>query len=74
MVFSKYNTSAGRCVFITDTLGDIREAKEHETGIVACPWGFHTREMLEEGIPFRIVNKPADLSDAVADYFSKETH
>ena len=70
MVFEKYGITAADCVFITDTLGDMREAAEHGMGTIGCSWGFHTHETLEKGIPFRIVDTPGQLPDAVADYFA----
>ena len=71
MVFEKYDTAADQCVFITDTLGDMREAKEHGIGAIGVPWGWHTHATLEKGIPFRIVDTPAELPDAVDDYFAR---
>jgi len=71
MVFEQYDTSPERCVFVTDTLGDMREAKAHEIGAIAVAWGWHDRERLEKGIPFRIVETPAELPDAVDDYFAR---
>ena len=70
MVFAKYVTDADSCVFITDTLGDMHEAKEHGMGAIAVSWGFHSHETLEKGIPFRIVDRPDELPDAIADYFA----
>jgi len=71
MVFEQYDTSPGQCVFVTDTLGDMREAKAHDVGAIAVAWGWHDRERLEKGIPFRIVETPAELPDAVDDYFAR---
>jgi len=71
MVFEKYGTTADECVYITDTLGDMREAQAHGMGTIASSWGVHPRETLEKGIPFRILNAPAELPDAVDDYFAK---
>ena len=73
MIFEKYGIGADDCVFITDTLGDMREAKEHEMGTIGVSWGFHAHETLEKGIPFRIVDTPAELHDAVDDYFAANT-
>jgi len=69
MVFEKYKTSARECVFITDTLGDMREAKLSGVGAVGVSWGFHSRETLAKGEPFKIVEEPADIVPAVSDYF-----
>jgi phosphoglycolate phosphatase len=72
MLFEKYAIHAEVCVFITDTLGDIREAKEHAMGAIGVSWGMHTHETLGQGIPFRIVDTPAELPDAISDYFARE--
>lgn len=71
MIFDTHAISAAECVFVTDTLGDIREAAHHSMGAIAVTWGFHTRETLEKGVPFRIVEKPAELPDAVNEYFAQ---
>ncbi|MCE9541212.1 HAD-IA family hydrolase, partial [Candidatus Kaiserbacteria bacterium] len=70
MILDKYATSAPQCVFITDTLGDVREAAHHTIGSIAVTWGFHPRETLEKGVPFRIVDSPAEIPGAVSEYFS----
>ena len=71
MLLEKYDTTSEHCVFITDTLGDMREAKAHEMGTIGVSWGVHPRETLEKGIPFRIVETPDELPDAVDDYFAQ---
>jgi len=71
MVFSKYQTSAADCVFVTDTLGDIREAEKTGVGAVGVSWGFHDRETLLRGQPFAIVDSPAALPEAISKYFAK---
>ena len=71
MLFDTYGTSAAQCVYITDTLGDMREAQQHDMGTIGVSWGVHPRETLEKGIPFRIVERPADLPDTVDEYFAR---
>jgi phosphoglycolate phosphatase len=71
MVFKKYDVTASQCIYITDTLGDMREAQEHGMGTIGCSWGVHPHETLKKGIPFRIVDHPRELPDAVADYFAR---
>jgi phosphoglycolate phosphatase len=71
MIFEKHAATAAQCVFVTDTLGDMREAKEHDMGAIGCSWGVHPHETLEKGIPFRIVDHPRELPDAVDDYFAR---
>ena len=74
MVLEKYGAVNDDCVFITDTLGDMREAKVHSIGVIGCAWGFHSRETLQKGIPFRICEHPSELPDAIDDYFAREQH
>lgn len=52
-------------IFITDTLGDIREA--HQVGIrsIAETFGFHDRARLELGEPFKIVDSWDEIESAV---------
>lgn len=71
MVFEKYSVSAPECIFITDTLGDMREAELSEVGAIGVSWGFHTKETLVKGGPFRIVETPQQIVPAVADYFAR---
>jgi phosphoglycolate phosphatase len=71
LVFSKYNTNSKNCVFITDTLGDITEAKHNDVNAICVSWGFNYKEALLRGQPFKIVDKPEDLPGAISDYFSK---
>ena len=71
MIFKKYHIGAGECVYVTDTLGDMREAKEHGMCTIASSWGVHPRETLEKGLPFRILNSPVELPDVVDDYFAR---
>jgi len=72
MVFEKYGVGAKDCVFVTDTLGDMREAEKMGVGTIGVTWGFHTPETLLTGKPFRLIEKPNDLLSAVSDYFSKD--
>lgn len=71
MIFKKYTVGPEACVFITDTVGDVHEAKEHEMGAIAVTWGFHPRATLEQVSPFRIVDAPREIPDAVGEYFAR---
>jgi phosphoglycolate phosphatase len=61
MALSKYGMSKDDCVFITDTLGDIKEA--HHVGIkaIAVTWGYQAKETLELGQPSMVVDTPTEL-------------
>jgi phosphoglycolate phosphatase-like HAD superfamily hydrolase len=71
MVFKRYNIESNKCVFITDTLGDMCEAEHMNVGVIGVTWGFHTPETLQKGKSFRLVEKPNDLLAAVSDYFKE---
>lgn len=70
MVFKKYKVGAKDCIFITDTLGDMKEAASVGVSSIGVAWGFQEKENLLKGNPFRIAEKPEDLCVAVASYFS----
>lgn len=69
MIFERYEISAADCVFVTDTLGDMREAEETGVAAIGVTWGFQERETLEKGDPFTLVQKPAELPQAIDDFF-----
>ncbi len=56
-----YNTPSSEAVFVTDTLGDIEEARASGIESIAVTWGFHERARLEKGNPRAIVDTPAQL-------------
>jgi len=70
IIFERYGIGADNCVFITDTLGDMREAAETGIGSIGVAWGFNKSETLAKGKPFRILKTPSEMVGAVADYFS----
>jgi phosphoglycolate phosphatase len=70
MVITKYNTDSKRCIFVTDTLGDIREATHMGVSTIGVSWGFHKHETLMKGKPFRVVDSPKELFDSISKYFN----
>ena len=71
MVFKTYRAKPDKCVFITDTLGDIREAKKCQVKAIAVAWGFHDKKVLLRGDPHAVVERPEDLPDAIHSFFNK---
>lgn len=55
-IFEKYDLATDDCIFVTDTLGDILEANKVGLKTIAVDFGFHERERLEKGNPFKIVS------------------
>ncbi len=56
-----YNLNTDECLFVTDTLWDILEAKEMWLKTLAVDFGFHDRKRLEKGKPLKIVSSFDDV-------------
>jgi phosphoglycolate phosphatase len=70
MVFDKYGVKPEDCIFITDTLGDMREASKMNVPLIGVTWGFCTPETLKRGRPLKLVDTPNELKAAIAEHFS----
>lgn len=68
MVFDKYSVKPEDCIFITDTLGDIREASKMNVPSIGVTWGFSTPEVLERGNPLKLVDTPDQLASAIVEH------
>ena len=68
-VLKKYGVGPKDCIFITDTLGDMREAAGCGIASIGVAWGFQKKEDLLKAKPFKMVKKPKELFKAVSDYF-----
>ena len=66
-LLEKYDIKPDDAVFITDTVGDIKEARECNVKSIAVAWGFHERERLESVNPLKIVDNPTELMDVIVD-------
>lgn len=58
---SVYHLTADECLFITDTLGDIKEANKVGIESVGVTWGYQGRDRLQKGKPGKIVDTPQEL-------------
>lgn len=72
MIFKKYNVSPEKCIFITDTLGDVREASEVFLPTLAVTWGFHDQKTLENGNIITLVYGPEELLQRIEEYFGRK--
>ena len=61
LLCSLYKVCPSDCFFVTDTLGDIREATVVGMPCIGVTWGFHSRERLAPGRPTAIVDTPSEL-------------
>lgn len=60
-LLEKYNLQPNYAVFITDTLGDVREANECGVPSIGVTWGLHDRQTLEKGNPKAVIDNPPEL-------------
>jgi len=65
MIFEKFNLTKENCVFITDTAGDIKEAKKVGLKIIAVDFGFHERKRLEKENPDIIISDISEIRSAI---------
>ena len=61
MLFKKYDFTASECLFVTDTIGDIREAKKINVQTIAVTWGYHHKELLQTENPKAIAHTSEEL-------------
>jgi phosphoglycolate phosphatase len=56
-------------IYITDTTGDIMEARECGVQSIAVTWGLHDEDSLLQEKPFALVNTPKELEQKIAEFF-----
>ena len=69
MVFEKHSIGAEDCLFITDTLGDIKEAREVGVDSLAVTYGFHEEARLLKGNPSGLIKRPEEMVDEIKKYW-----
>lgn len=68
-ILEKYDIHPDDAVFVTDTTGDIREARECGVGAIGITWGLHDREMLGKEGPFALIDIPEELGQKIEEFF-----
>lgn len=68
MALDEYDVKETDALFITDTLGDIREANKVGIPTIAVTWGFQHKDTLTKGSPRNIVDSPEELLKLVQNY------
>lgn len=66
MAMEEFNFSPDQTIFISDTSGDISEAKKVKVKTVAVTWGYHDRPTLEKVKPDMIIDTPKKLLNALS--------
>lgn len=59
-------------IFVTDTLGDIREGNTCGVASVGVTWGTHDRDTLALGKPYDIVDSVIELEHSINRFFVQE--
>ena len=70
MIFEKYVADPADCIFVTDTLGDMKEAAKCSVKSIGVTWGFHEKERMEKGEFFAFVDSVQQIPEAVNTYFA----
>jgi len=65
LILSHYKIEPSECVFVTDTVGDIKEAHSVNIPSVAVTWGYHDEDTLAKGNPVTIIDYPTQLKGAI---------
>ncbi len=66
MALSGHSLEPSGCVFVTDTVGDIREARTCGVDSIAVSWGFHDALLLGSEHPFGVAHSADDLRGLIA--------
>ena len=74
IIIQHYKIKNSECVFITDTLGDIKEAHKVKIPSVGVTWGYHDETMIRSGNPVATIDYPTQLKGAIEEAldFSEE--
>jgi len=62
---ARFGARVENAIFITDTLGDLKEANAAGIRSIAVTWGFHDRATLENGNPQVIISAVPELMPTV---------
>lgn len=65
MLLAKYAMPTSRYLFVTDTLGDLREAEKVGIASIAVSYGWHSESTLRKGMLVELVHTVDELSWAI---------
>jgi len=67
-IMMDYQKEEDDLIFITDTLGDIEEARRVRVSSLAVSWGYHSLPTLQKAAPLAVVEQPEHLVPLVKNY------
>src|SRR3989339_1164464 len=62
LLFKEHKLKPKECIFVTDSLGDLKEAKKVMVPTIAVTWGYHGATRLRKGSPDIIIHNFEDLA------------
>jgi len=73
MILTSAKLDPSEVLFVTDTLGDVREAAVVGISTIAETFGFHNRERLVQGNPYKIVDTWDEIMSEVETFFKEKS-
>lgn len=67
LLIEENGVTPDNALFVTDTLGDIKEAHKVRIRTIAETFGYHSRERLAQGKPFRIVDSWEEIERMISE-------
>ena len=65
MIFSEFGLNKNECIFVTDTSGDVLEAKTVGLKVLGVSWGYHSPKRLLKAGADKIVENINDIDKAI---------
>lgn len=65
MALRDFGATLDNSIFVTDTLGDLREAAQVGLSGIAVTWGFHPASTLQQGQPLALATTPSELLSSI---------
>ncbi len=65
MIFDEYKINSFECLFITDTIGDIKEWNHLWIKTIAVTWGYHKKNLLLSEGPYKVVDTIDELREVI---------
>ncbi len=70
-LLDSYHCAPEKTVLITDTTGDIGEARAAGVASIAVSWGFHGKDKLQKANPYAVVDTVPELLGSIRGFFAE---
>lgn len=64
-VLHEYKVKPNQCIFITDTVGDVIEARKVKIKSIAVDFGYHEKLRLQKAKPFKIASSFSEIKQII---------